>query len=60
MCGFSHEDLIGALVVQSPAEFERWLETQRAMSAGLALPDSPELISMLRRTAAAGDLDDED
>jgi cytochrome c oxidase subunit 2 len=34
MCGFSHEDLIGELVVQELEDFENWLETQRAMNAG--------------------------
>jgi len=34
MCGFSHENLIGELVVQEPEDFENWLETQRALSAG--------------------------
>lgn len=28
-CGFSHPDLIGRLVIESPAEFEAWLESRR-------------------------------
>ena len=40
MCGFSHEELMGELVIHEAGDFERWLETQRAMSATVALPDT--------------------
>ncbi len=42
MCGFSHEDLIGELVIERAEDFERWLQAQRAMSAAAALPDERE------------------
>lgn len=40
MCGFSHEDLIGRLVVQDTEAFQVWQETQESLSASAALQDS--------------------
>jgi len=30
MCGYTHEQLLGNLVVLSPADFRRWIETPPA------------------------------
>ena len=30
MCGFTHEDLLGNLVVQTPDDFRRWLQQRGA------------------------------